>query len=160
MSECGGHMHIHIYIHTNMYIYTYTPLQCSFSFWGGAHQRHMEVPGPGTESKLQLQLTSQLPQHWILNPMHHSRNSSALQLLIWDIDESIGQRASKEKWKNNPKLITNALFYDEGTCFGIIFERRILNLGVSFSFEVIFSLIGLFFSHQKSQFIPKGSCLR
>ena len=29
--------------------------------------RHMEVPRPGTESELQLQLKPQLQQHWILN---------------------------------------------------------------------------------------------
>ena len=139
----------HIYTHKYVYIHIHTTSMFFFLLGGGT----LEAYGSSwARNWIQAAAATNITAATTLDPypMHYSRNSSALQLLIWDIDESIGQRASKEKWKNNPKLITNALFYDEGTCFGIIFERRILNLGVSFSFEVIFSLIGLFFSHQKS----------
>ena len=34
----------------------------------------MEVPGPGTESKPELQLMSQLQKCWILNPPHQARD--------------------------------------------------------------------------------------
>ena len=60
--------------------------------------QHIEVPGPGTESELQLRPTPQLQQHWILNPVHwakyqihettaetmwhHSGNSSASTLIL------------------------------------------------------------------------------
>ena len=39
------------------------------------HPWHMEVPGPGIESELQLQPTPHLQQHQILNPPCHSGNS-------------------------------------------------------------------------------------
>ena len=41
---------------------------------------HMEVPGPGTESKPQLQPMPQLQQCQVLNPLCHSRNSNAVYI--------------------------------------------------------------------------------
>ena len=45
-------------------------------FW--PHSRHMEVPGPGTESKPQLWPTPQLQQRQILNPPRHRGNFCGL----------------------------------------------------------------------------------
>ena len=36
------------------------------------HSWHMEVPGPGIKSKLQLQCTPQPQQCWILNPLRQA----------------------------------------------------------------------------------------
>lgn len=44
------------------------------TFFFQPHPWHMEVPGPGFESQLQLRSTPQLLQHRILNPLCHSRN--------------------------------------------------------------------------------------
>ena len=45
------------------------------------HPWHMEVPGPGIESKLKPQSMPQLQQHQILNPQHYSRNSQSWYLI-------------------------------------------------------------------------------
>ena len=51
-------------------------------FWMQA--QHMEVPGPGIKSELQLQPTPQPLQCWIFNPLRHSRNSSYLfEISFW-----------------------------------------------------------------------------
>ena len=62
----------------------------SFSFslfllW--PHLQHMEAPGPGVETKLEVRPTPQLQQHWILNPLcwagDQSRDSTET---IWIIN--------------------------------------------------------------------------
>ena len=45
---------------------------------------YMEVPGPGMVSEQVLWLTPQLQQHWMLNPLYHSRNSLATLLNYTD----------------------------------------------------------------------------
>lgn len=55
----------------------------SLFFFKRPHPWHMEAPGPGTESELQLWSTPQLWHHQILNPLSQSRDrthtSSATQ---------------------------------------------------------------------------------
>ena len=48
----------------------------SFSFLQ-PHPRHMEVPSPGMESKLELQPTPQLQQQRILNPLCWARDQTS-----------------------------------------------------------------------------------
>ena len=64
--------HMCLNMQHELFIYRFFPKRifrqtiCRFSgvfFWGGVHPWHMEVLGPGTESKPQLQ------QCWILNPL-------------------------------------------------------------------------------------------
>ena len=49
-----------------------------FFFFKWPHPWHMEVPGSGIESKLQLQPMLHLLQHWILNPLHQAGDRTRL----------------------------------------------------------------------------------
>ena len=49
----------------------------NFFFLFQPHPQHIDVPRPGTESKLQLQPTPQLWQHWILIPAHQAGEHTA-----------------------------------------------------------------------------------
>ena len=44
--------------------------------------RHMEIPGLGVESELQLQSVPQLPKHWILNPLMEARDGIRILTML------------------------------------------------------------------------------
>ena len=64
--------------HTNCFLFLSVAVWC---FW--SHLQHMEIPGPGIKSELQLRLMPQLLRlYQVLNPLHHSSNS--LSVAIWN----------------------------------------------------------------------------
>ena len=54
-----------------------------------AHLRHTEVPRPGIEPKPQLQLTPQLQQRQILNPLRQARDQ--IHASVATLDTAVGR---------------------------------------------------------------------
>ena len=63
---------INIFICLTLYFCSFFPSFTSFFFLFWLYLQHMEVPGPGTESKPQPQHMPQLWQCCILNPLHQA----------------------------------------------------------------------------------------
>ena len=54
------------------------------------HPQHMEVPGSGTESKMQLWPMPQLQQRWFLNPLCQARNQTHISVVTQATAETTG----------------------------------------------------------------------
>ena len=67
-------LYIYIYIYVCVCIYIYKI--CLYSFFIWLHPWYMEGPSPGIKSELPQR------QHWIFNPLHHSRNSSKIHFKV------------------------------------------------------------------------------
>ena len=64
-----------VFIWSSLYVYV-CPNFPFFFFLFQLHPWHVEVPGPGIKSELQLQPMPQLQQCWICNPLHQTRDGT------------------------------------------------------------------------------------
>ena len=65
----------YICLHISQLIYKHIFI-CFFISFKWPHPWHMEVPGPGTESKPQVWLIPQLQQHQTFNSLHQGRDQT------------------------------------------------------------------------------------
>ena len=80
-----------------------------FFLFSWPHPQHTEVPGPGIQSKLQLQPMPWLLQHWILNLLHRRGNSVTQKICCYI--------RSYEEWQEHHKTLSTASGSTPGSGF-------------------------------------------